>query len=75
MIKTYERTMFIENLADAKESFMCMRAANIQVTLVKKKKSTIQDLSLGALLMATMQQLLKLKPMEVVLMRIMSTWC
>lgn len=80
MIKTYERTMFIENLADAKvklyvyENSKYTGNASTLVTLVKKRKSTIQDSSLGALLMVMMQQLLKLKLMEVVLMKITSTW-
>ena len=43
MIKTYERTMFIENLADANIKLYVYENSKYSGNIVKKRKSTTQD--------------------------------
>lgn len=74
MIKTYERTMFIENLTDVNVKLYVYENSKYSGNIGEEKEVNYTGLKLGALLMVMMQQLLKLKQMEVVLMRIMNIW-
>lgn len=74
MIKIYERTMFIENLTDVNVKLYVYENSKYSGNIGEEKEVNYTGLKLGALLMVMMQQLLKLKQMEVVLMRIMNIW-